>query len=89
MHVIFDESHLRNVGKHISFCDAGVSSEDIHKGTEEGIDLLEAMKPREEEDDKLVKEKEESPNEIDNLIFLGRLLKTIHSKAFLETSPKV
>lgn len=38
MHVTFDESYPRNIGNGIYFHDVGVSSEDILKDIEKGID---------------------------------------------------
>lgn len=75
MHVTFDESYLRKVRKCISFHDAGVSSEGILKDTEEGIDDPEAVEPEKEEYDKPVKEKEESPTEVDDLPFSWKTFK--------------
>lgn len=45
MHVTFDESYPRNIGKDISFHDTGVSLEDILKNTEKGIDQPKVVKP--------------------------------------------
>lgn len=70
MPVTFDESYPRKSEKGISFHDVGVSSEDILKETEEGFGHPNVVKPEEEENDEPVKEKEESPNEVDNLPFL-------------------
>lgn len=67
MHVTFDESYPRNVGKCIYFRDPGVFSEDILKDTEKGIDQPEVVKPEEEEeDDNNEKEKDERLTKIDD-----------------------
>lgn len=66
VHATFDEFYPRNVRKGISFHDAGVSSGDILKDTEKGIDQPEAVKLKEEEeDDNSKKEKDESPTKMD------------------------
>lgn len=67
MHVTFDESYPRNVRKGISFHDAGVSSEEILKDAEEGIDQPEAVIPEKEDDNNYEKEKEDSPTKVDDL----------------------
>ena len=67
VHVTFDESYLRNIKKDISFHDASVSSEDILKDTEKGIDQPEAVKLEEEEDDNPEKDKDESRTKVDDL----------------------
>lgn len=75
VHVTFEESYPRNVGKDISFYDAGVSSEDILKDAEKGIDQPEAVKPEKKEDVDPEKEKEESPTKVDDLPLARRTSK--------------
>ena len=67
VHVTFDESYLRNIKKDIYFHDASVSSEDIFKDTEKGIDQPETVKLEEEEDDNPEKDKDESRTKVDDL----------------------
>ncbi|XP_050876013.1 uncharacterized protein LOC127079673 [Lathyrus oleraceus] len=86
--VTFDESYLRNIKKDISFHDAGVSSEDILKDTEKGIDQPEAMKLEEEEDDNPEKDKDESRTKVDDLPLLGKLEEHEQEFIFLEKHKK-
>ncbi|XP_050876014.1 uncharacterized protein LOC127079674 [Lathyrus oleraceus] len=67
VHVTFDESYLRKIKKDISFHDASVSSEDILKDTEKGIDQPEAVRLEEEEDDNPEKDKDESRTKLSKL----------------------
>lgn len=88
VHVTFEESYPRNVGKDISFHDACVSLEDILKDAEKGIDQPEAVKPEKEQDDDPKKEKEDDlpliwrtskDHLIDNI--LGNITKDITTRS--------
>jgi hypothetical protein len=67
VHVSFDESYPKSVGKGISFVDAGVSTEDILKEAVKEIDQSKTVDNEEEEDTSHVKEKEEGPAEVNDL----------------------
>lgn len=75
MQVTFDESYPKNVGKGVSFQDAGVSSKGIFKDTREGIDHPETVEPEKEEGEDTVNEKEESPIEVNDLLFSWKISK--------------
>lgn len=62
-------------GNVFSFNNAGVSSEDILKYTEKGIDQPDMVEPKEEEDEILKKEKDKSPTKMDDLPLTWRSFK--------------
>ena len=67
VHVTFDESYPRNVGKGISFHDAYVSLKHMVKHIKERIDQPEVVKPEKEEYDNPEEEKDESPTKVEDL----------------------
>ena len=67
VHVSFDESYPKNVGKGISFDGTGVSSEDILKEAVKEIDQSKTVDSEKEEDTSHVKDEEEKPAEVDDL----------------------
>lgn len=67
VHVSFDESFVKHVGKGMSFYDIGVSSHDILNEIDKGIDQPQMDENEKVEDDDHEEEKEESPAEVDNL----------------------
>lgn len=72
VHVTFDETYPTNVGKDISFHDAGVFLEDILKDTEKRIGHPKVVKPQKEEDDNSEKEKDVSPTKVSDLPLICR-----------------
>ena len=69
VHVTFDESHPKDVGKGVVFHDVGVSSQDILNGTEQGINQPKAVDNEKKEDDNDEKEKGEIPAAVEDLPF--------------------
>ena len=66
IHVYFDESFPKYVGKGMSFQDIGVSSPDILNEADEGIDQPQTDENEKVEDDDHEEENEENPVAVDN-----------------------
>lgn len=75
IHVTLDESYLKNVGKGVFFHDVDVSSQDILKEPEKGIDHPKVVEHEKEEDNDYEEEMVESLNAVDHLPLAWRTCK--------------
>lgn len=74
-HVTFEESFSKNIGKGISFNDVAVSSQDILKEPDDGIDQPKVVENERVEDDDCEEEKVESQVVVDDIPLTWRTSK--------------